>query len=69
MSVEAAKIDTASSNVLAKGEFGYPNGHLGHLSDQQEKALDDFRQLVAEKGLYRPATAEKPASHDDVTLL
>ncbi|KAK2756540.1 hypothetical protein FQN54_005433 [Arachnomyces sp. PD_36] len=60
-------------------------GHLHHLSEEQEKALNAFRAVCAEKGLYTPAvsaeeaassgekeegeTGAKEASHDDATLL
>lgn len=60
-------------------------GHLHHLSGEQETALNEFRKVCAEKGLYRYAVsaeeggekeeggkdAEEPrdASHDDATLL
>jgi hypothetical protein len=60
-------------------------GHLHHLSDEQEKALNEFRAVCAEKGLYRYAVSAeeggdkeeaesgaagpREASHDDATLL
>lgn len=50
-------------------EYGYPRGHLGHLSQDEEAALKNFKALCTEKGLYKPAEGDKPASHDDATLL
>lgn len=60
-------------------------GHLHHLSEEQENALNAFRKVCAEKGLYRYAVSAeeggdkeegeegaegpKDASHDDATLL
>ncbi|QDS77905.1 hypothetical protein FKW77_000721 [Venturia effusa] len=50
--------------------FQYPNGHLGHLSDNQQRALDDFKVLCEKEGYYTTkAEGGKPASHDDETLL
>ncbi|KUJ06861.1 CRAL/TRIO domain-containing protein, partial [Mollisia scopiformis] len=50
-------------------EYGYPNGHLGHLTTEEEAAFKNFKLLCADKGEYRPAEGDKPASHDDATLL
>lgn len=50
-------------------EYGYPNGHLGHLTPEEEEAFKNFKLLCAEKGVYKPADGETPASHDDATLL
>ncbi|KAL7941554.1 CRAL-TRIO domain-containing protein [Trichoderma barbatum] len=44
----------------------FPHGHLGHLSAVQEEALERFKAVLQEKGLWRPGP---PASHDDQTLL
>lgn len=48
------------------GDHGYPNGHLGHLNEQETEALDAFKKLAEEEGLYKPGS---PASHDDTVLL
>ena len=66
---EAARVTTNTSGILNKGEFGYPSGHLGHLTTEQIQALADFKELCVEKGLYTPATSGTPASHNDETLL
>jgi hypothetical protein len=47
-------------------EYGYPNGHLGHLTDVETQALADFKAFLQEKELYRPGP---PPSHPDYTLL
>lgn len=44
-------------------------GHLGHLSPQQEAALDAFKSSLADAALYTPPTDTTKASHDDPTLL
>ena len=44
-------------------------GHVGHLTTQEESALDEFKQLSAKQGFYTPATDTKSASHDDGTLV
>ena len=66
---EATRIRTTESGILATGEFGYPVGHLGHLTEPQEAALKDFKALCAEKGLYKPGIEEGLGTHDDATLL
>ncbi|KAI6715066.1 phosphatidylinositol transporter [Diplocarpon mali] len=50
-------------------EYGFPQGHLGHLSDEEETAFKNFKILCQEKGYYKPASAEVPETHDDATLL
>ena len=44
-------------------------GHVGHLTSEEESALEAFKVLAAKKGYYTPATDEKKASHDDGTLV
>ena len=44
-------------------------GPIGHLSAEEGAALDSFKSLAAQKGLYTPASPEKKASHDDGTLV
>ena len=44
-------------------------GHVGHLTTQEESALQQFKQLSAKQGFYTPATDTKKASHDDGTLV
>ncbi|KAH6605417.1 cellular retinaldehyde-binding triple function [Trichoderma cornu-damae] len=56
-----------SSGSTASQQAGmFPHGHLGHLSASQEEALERFRAVVGEQGLWRPGP---PPSHDDQTLL
>ncbi|RYO80173.1 hypothetical protein DL764_009928 [Monosporascus ibericus] len=49
----------------AVGE-GYPNGHLGHLTEKEEQVFREFKAFIEVKGLYKRGP---PASHDDPTLL
>jgi hypothetical protein len=51
--------------------FQYPAAHLGHLTDNQQQALDAFKKLSQDEGYYKPAGADgkAEASHDDETLL
>ncbi|TLD30421.1 hypothetical protein PspLS_02402, partial [Pyricularia sp. CBS 133598] len=55
-----------ATGATADPEVGYPKGHLGHLTDSENKALSEFKVLIAENGLYTPGP---PPSHDDQTLL
>jgi hypothetical protein len=51
-------------------EYGYPQGHLGHLSLDEEAAFKNFKILCEEKGYYKPGDGEDtPATHEDATLL
>ena len=49
----------------------WPTGHVGHLSENQQNALESFKKLCEQKGYYAPASADGKvqASHDDETLL
>ncbi|KAI1818391.1 CRAL/TRIO domain-containing protein [Poronia punctata] len=47
-------------------EIGYPAGHFGHLTEHETQALEDFKSLLQEEGLYKPGP---PPSHDDPTLI
>jgi hypothetical protein len=44
-------------------------GHLGHLTPEEEKALEQFKKISIKEGFYTPATDEARASHDDGTLM
>lgn len=48
-------------------------GHIGHLTDAQEKAFVMFKELLAQASLYTAPSEEGGvairASHDDPTLL
>lgn len=55
---------TASTASLS--EFAYPRGHLGHLNERESTAFAKFKEVLQERGLYRPGP---PASHDDPLLL
>ncbi|KAI0785194.1 CRAL/TRIO domain-containing protein [Abortiporus biennis] len=47
-------------------------GHLGHLTPEQQKALDVFKDNLHNSNLYKPPPDDNSvhlASHDDTTLL
>lgn len=44
-------------------------GHLGHLTEDEESALEEFKKLCAKGGFYTPETEQHKASHDDGTLM
>jgi hypothetical protein len=44
-------------------------GHLGNLTDQQERAFRTFKENLVEAKLYTPHSENHEASHDDPTLL
>ncbi|KAI3391947.1 hypothetical protein diail_6593 [Diaporthe ilicicola] len=65
----ATKVKSNASRASAAKaalENGYPHGHLGHLTQDEEDALKGFKAYLQEKGLYQPGP---PPSHDDPTLL
>lgn len=66
---DATKIPSNASAALKAGEFGYPSGHLGHLTEPQQSALVDFKKLCTASGLYKPASDGQPPSHSDAVLL
>ncbi|KAI5361470.1 Putative CRAL-TRIO lipid binding domain, CRAL/TRIO domain, CRAL/TRIO domain superfamily [Septoria linicola] len=49
--------------------YQWPAGHVGHLSEGQQAALQKFKALSKEKGYYEPGDEKTPASHDDETML
>ncbi|KXX75428.1 SEC14 cytosolic factor [Madurella mycetomatis] len=59
---------TTAERVMSVGghDVGYPHGHLGCLTAEEENALRSFKVYLEEQGLYR--SAPEP-SHDDQTLL
>lgn len=60
--------ETPAERITSAGghDIGYPNGHLGHLTEEEENRLADFKTFLEDKGLYKRGP---PASHDDQTLL
>lgn len=62
----AHKVASAGTASVGGHEIGYPHGHLGHLSADEEDAFRNFKLFLQEKGLYEPGP---PASHDDQTLM
>ncbi|MCJ1315975.1 hypothetical protein MMC15_001295 [Xylographa vitiligo] len=67
--VTRTKTTESARDLIAVGEFGYPIGHLGHLTDAQAEALVVFKRLCQEKKLFKPASDINQSSHDDVTML
>ncbi|KAK3939020.1 CRAL-TRIO domain-containing protein [Diplogelasinospora grovesii] len=57
---------TKSVASVAGHEFGYPHGHLGHLSNEEEETLRSFKVFLEEHGIYKSGPTP---SHDDQTLL
>ena len=55
-----------ASKSHAALEYGYPCGHLGHLTADEEEAFEEFKTTLQEQDLYKPGP---PPSHDDPTLL
>jgi hypothetical protein len=50
--------------------YGYPQGHIGHLTADEQNAFNDFKALLTEKGLYKsPSGTDEYGTHDDATLL
>ncbi|GAA6064229.1 hypothetical protein JCM10212_000376 [Sporobolomyces blumeae] len=44
-------------------------GHLGHLTDEQQAALDQFKVRLEKDGYFTPPSDGQKPSHDDVTLV
>ena len=63
--------EMADNKLKRIDSFQYPLGHLGHLSVNQQAALDRFKELCREKEYYKPAAVDESTSpsHDDETLL
>jgi hypothetical protein len=55
--------------MAQSSSYEYPAGHQNHLNTDQIKALEEFKDLCREGGLYTPAGADTTASHSDETLL
>ncbi|KAF2500130.1 CRAL/TRIO domain-containing protein [Lophium mytilinum] len=51
--------------------FQYPAAHLGHLTENQQAALESFKNLCQDEGYYKPAQVggRPDPSHDDETML
>lgn len=67
----ASKNDPSASASQA-ASTAWLSGHLNHLTPEQEEKLREFKAVCAERGYYSPAVegeGEKPASHDDATML
>lgn len=62
---QAARV-VSSQSVAQLAEYQYPRGHLGHLSELEAEALEQFKNVLEERGFL---TRGPPASHDDPLLL
>lgn len=78
MAAPVAKVPTnpasrvSTRDPLSRTSTGlpsFPAQHLGHLEPAEQDALSSFKLLITQKGFYRPADGQSPASHDDATLL
>ncbi|PSR75516.1 CRAL/TRIO domain-containing protein [Coniella lustricola] len=56
----------STGNVKGALDYGYPHGHLGHLTPEEEATFAAFKTDLASAGLYKPGP---PASHPDTVLL
>lgn len=63
--VAPAPTTRIKSSTSAVSIPGYPHGHLGHLSHFERDALERFKFVLEESGLW----ISIPSSHDDGTLL
>ncbi|TWU77273.1 hypothetical protein ED733_003549 [Metarhizium rileyi] len=61
-SVPASRVKSSTSTM---SQAGYPRGHLGHLSEHEDKALSRLKDVLEQRGAW----TREPASHDDQTLL
>lgn len=66
ISGSSAPATRVQSSTSTASQFGYPRGHLGYLSEYEEAALNNFKDVLEQKGTW---TRGPPASHDDQTLL
>jgi hypothetical protein len=61
-----ADIPVERITSLGGHDIGYPHGHLGHLTPDEDTRLASFKTFLEDKGLYKRGP---PPSHDDQTLL
>lgn len=62
------KIPESNIGMLADDD-SHLKDHIGHLTPEQQDALNRFKALLLEKGLYEVATPESAANYDDSTIL
>ncbi|EJP63487.1 CRAL/TRIO domain-containing protein [Beauveria bassiana ARSEF 2860] len=65
-SLDATPVSRTRSSASVASAFNYPHGHLNSLSDQQEDALQKFKDLVEKRRVWKRGP---PPSHNDQTLL
>jgi hypothetical protein len=50
--------------------YGYPQGHIGHLTADEQNSFNDFKALLIEKSLFKPQmNTDEYGTHDNATLL
>lgn len=64
---DSSKNDPSASASQASGT-AWLAGHLHHLTPEQEKSLQEFKAVCAERKYYTPAGDQGP-SHEDATML
>lgn len=62
------KNDPVASASQAAGT-AWLAGHLNHLTEDQEKKLEEFKKLCEKEGYYKPEIDGQRPSHDDATML
>lgn len=65
-SLDAPPISQVRSTASTATAFNYPHGHLNSLSDQQNEALQKFKAVLEERGIWKRGP---PPSHSEQTLL
>ncbi|XWX01197.1 hypothetical protein V2A60_009223 [Cordyceps javanica] len=65
-SLDAPPVSRIKSSASTVSALNYPHGHLNSLNDQQEEALQKFKAVLEERGVWKRGP---PPSHNDQTLL
>ncbi|KAJ6786323.1 hypothetical protein PWT90_10364 [Aphanocladium album] len=65
-SLDAPSVSRVKSTASTASAFNYPHGHLNSLSDQQDEALQKFKAVLEERGVWKRGP---PPSHNEQTLL
>lgn len=65
-SLDAPAVSRVKSSASTATAFNYPHGHLNSLSDHQNEALQKFKAVLEERGLWKRGP---PPSHSEQTLL
>lgn len=49
--------------------YGFPRGHLGHMTADEENAMLGFKALLVEKGYKLQSQTDEYGARDDAALL